>query len=76
MSTMRAGVITVSDSRSSGQRQDTSGPAIVEILGHAGFEVMEQTMVPDVKEQIQDALVRLVHTVGVDLIVRVKRKTA
>jgi molybdenum cofactor synthesis domain-containing protein len=41
----------------------------VEILQHAGFEVIERTVVPDEKEQIQDALVRMVHTLGIDLII-------
>ncbi len=69
MSAVRTGIITVSDSRSGGQREDTSGPAIAGILQHAGFEITERTIIPDEKEQIQDELVRMIHRLGVDLII-------
>ena len=35
-----AAVITVSDKGSRGERVDTSGPALVEMLSEAGFQVI------------------------------------
>ena len=43
----RAHVITVSDGVSSGTRTDTSGPALLELLKHARFEVSGPEVVPD-----------------------------
>ena len=53
-----AAVITVSDKGARGERVDTSGPAVREILERAGFEVVYATVVPDEKEQIQNELIR------------------
>lgn len=40
-------VLTVSDMGSRGERQDTAGPAIEEVLGGAGFAVVARGIVPD-----------------------------
>lgn len=64
---IRAAVITVSDKGFSGQREDKSGPALVEALkDHAVID--ETLIVPDEQEQIQAALVRLADSGQVDLI--------
>ena len=52
----RAHVITISDGVSAGTREDTSGPALVQILEKAGFEVSGPEVVPDVSERIGDAI--------------------
>ena len=36
-----AAVITVSDKGSRGEREDTSGPALVELLTRSGYRVVE-----------------------------------
>lgn len=42
-----AAVITVSDKGSAGQRVDTSGPALVEMLKNNGYNVVYTTIIPD-----------------------------
>lgn len=55
----RAVVLTVSDSTSSGQREDTAGPVLTEILREENFHVIGREVVPDDRETIAKALVRL-----------------
>jgi molybdenum cofactor synthesis domain-containing protein len=52
----KAVVITVSDSCARGLRQDVSGPAVAEALGHAGFDVVRRGIVPDEQVKIETAL--------------------
>ena len=65
-----AAVLTISDSSFQGQREDLSGPAVVNELTHAGFDVKHAAVLPDELEQIRNQLiascarVRLVVTVG------------
>ena len=54
----QAAVITVSDKGFRGERKDTSGPAICEMLAGAGYEVVHTRIVPDEKEMIKDELIR------------------
>jgi molybdopterin adenylyltransferase len=54
-----AAVVTVSDSCSRGEREDISGPAVVEILKKSGFEIVHTRIVQDDSMQIQNALVHL-----------------
>jgi len=52
----KAHVITVSDGVFHGQRQDTSGPGLVNLLRNGGFETGEPEIVPDEIERIADAI--------------------
>jgi molybdenum cofactor synthesis domain-containing protein len=52
----RAIVITVSDSRSSGQREDLSGPAVARVLSGGGFQVDGMIVVPDDRALLEAAL--------------------
>lgn len=54
----RAAVLTVSDLGSRGQRVDTAGPAVASLLVGAGFEVVEQVLLPDEPAQISAQLRR------------------
>ena len=64
---IRAAVITVSDKGFSGQREDKSGPALVEALKEHAV-VNETIIVPDERELIEAELVRLADSGQVDLI--------
>jgi len=44
---LRFAVLTVSDRSASGERSDTSGPALIEMIKHQGWEVIRQTILPD-----------------------------
>ena len=54
-----AAVITVSDRASRGEYEDRTGPVLVQMLKEAGYEVIETTVIPDEKEQIEETLIRL-----------------
>ena len=47
-----AAVITVSDKAVRGERIDTSGPALCELLKRDGWDVLYTTVVPDEAEEI------------------------
>ena len=65
----RAGVLTISDRGSRGQREDTSGPLITEILNRAGYRVEKQDIVPDELEAIARCLITWVDKDELRLIV-------
>ena len=52
----RAAVLTVSDRCASGDREDRSGPALVEALAALGFEIAETAIVPDEIDRIRGAV--------------------
>lgn len=60
-------VITVSDKAYRGERNDKSGPAVAEFLKQQGFEVVEQSIVPDEKELIIAKLMHVIEVIKVDL---------
>lgn len=53
---MRAQVITVSDRSSRGEREDTSGPLLAELLRGLGLEVGDPVVVPDEVDLVTAAL--------------------
>ena len=52
----KAVVLTISDSRTRGERPDTSGPAVAASLQAAGFAVEGPHLIPDEQPQIESAL--------------------
>ena len=64
----RFAVLTSSDAGSAGDRADTSGDAIVEMLTAAGFETAERVMVPDERDLIAGQLRAWSESGDVDLI--------
>ena len=55
----KAAVVTLSDKGYAGEREDKSGPKIVEMLGEAGYDVKETLLLPDGREQLEKELIRL-----------------
>ncbi len=53
-----AAVITVSDRSYRGERDDLSGPAVAQVLGAAGMEIIGVEIVPDDEEKICSAIFR------------------
>ena len=49
-------ILTISDMGARGQREDTSGRTIREVMSAQGFEIAHHDMVPDEKELIQQKL--------------------
>ena len=66
---LRAAVITLSDKGSVGQRVDTAGPRATELLAEAGYDIVEQVLLPDVQGKIEHELKRLADSRQVDLII-------
>jgi molybdenum cofactor synthesis domain-containing protein len=65
----RAGVLTLSDKGSSGQRQDLSGPVIIEILTGLGLSVELSAIIPDDLTLIKEQLISWCDEQSLDLIV-------
>lgn len=55
----QARVLTVSDRVASGQAADSSGPALVQLLQAAGFDVVESAVSPDGVAAVAGTLTRL-----------------
>lgn len=66
---LTAAVITLSDKGSRGEREDKSGPAIVEILEENGYQIIETLLLPDRQALIEKELIRLSDQRQVNLIV-------
>lgn len=54
-----AAVITLSDKGAAGEREDKSGPAIVEMLENAGYNIKESLLLPDEQKLLEKELIRL-----------------
>lgn len=66
---LTAAVITLSDKGFRGEREDKSGPAIVEILEENGYRIIETVLLPDDQPRIEKELIRLSDQRQVNLIV-------
>ncbi len=66
--TYTAAVITVSDKGFRGEREDTSGPALCEMLREQGWQVVHTAMVPDEKDMIRRELITCADEKGIALI--------
>ena len=53
-----AAVITISDKGARGERIDTSGPNLCQILKEKGFDVVYTNIIPDEMEEIRAELIR------------------
>jgi len=65
---IRAAVVTVSDKGYAGKREDSSGPALRDLLLEMGAEVGEPRLVPDEQDLIEAVLRDLADGGGVDLV--------
>ena len=65
---LRAAVITLSDKGSRGEREELSGPLIVEMLTEAGYRVEETLLLPDGIQPLKNQLIRLADGRQMDLI--------
>ena len=60
--------ITLSDKGYAGEREDKSGPVIDRMLREAGYEVVENILLPDDQRMLEAQLIRLADQRQVDLI--------
>jgi len=67
--TIRAAVLTISDKGSRGERVDTSGPAVRELLEQADITVAHGAIIPDEQDAISCGLITCCDEMRCDLIV-------
>lgn len=65
---MRVGILTLSDKGSRGEREDTSGAAIRELIESIGGEIRVYRVIPDERQQISLTLREWCDAGGMDLI--------
>lgn len=65
---LRAAVLVLSDSISSGKKSDTSGKMIVERLKKEGIDVLEYNIIPDDVEKITQTLIKYADEDKLDLV--------
>jgi molybdenum cofactor synthesis domain-containing protein len=65
----KAGVLTLSDKASRGERKDESGRVAAEMLEQEGFAILRQEVRPDDRAQIVDTLKDWVDNAGLSLII-------
>ena len=65
----KAGVLTISDSASRGERQDSAGPAAANLLAGAGFDPVPIAILPDQEKLISRTLIRMADEEGFNLVV-------
>jgi len=65
----QAGVVTVSDKGSRGEREDLSGKEVVRMLEELSILVSETVIIPDEQDQIRQTLIDLSDRKKLDLIV-------
>ena len=63
-----AAVITISDKGYRGERVDTSGPNLCNILKKKGYDVVYSSILPDDKEMIQAELCKCADELGIALV--------
>lgn len=68
MTAYTGAVLTISDKGSRGEREDTSGPQLAEMLSANGFSVTARAMVPDDVECIREVLLSWADREKIDLI--------
>ncbi|MDO8721130.1 MAG: MogA/MoaB family molybdenum cofactor biosynthesis protein [Syntrophales bacterium] len=69
MSSICAGVITVSDRGARGERDDKSGPEVIRMLTDAAIDIVHTMLIPDEKERIKETLIECADRRRLDLIV-------
>jgi molybdenum cofactor synthesis domain-containing protein len=64
----QAGVLTLSDSCSRGEREDLSGPALTDALSEAGFTVVRSAVMPDGRKPVAQKLASWCDDESCDLV--------
>ena len=66
--TLRFGILTLSDRSSRGERPDSSGPALANLIQAQGWSVVEQGILPDEEAAIRALLVSWAESGDMDVI--------
>lgn len=63
-----AGILTISDRSSKGEREDLGGPLLNKLIEEVGFKVVRSSIVPDEKEEIKKELISMSEDESIALI--------
>lgn len=66
---LRAAVLVMSDSVTSGESEDRSGKRIIERLTAAGVEIVDYAVIADEQEDIRNILLHYADELGLDLVI-------
>ncbi len=66
--TIRFGILTLSDRTARGEREDSSGPALADLVRAEGWSVVEQMILPDEESAIRAALISWADSKRFDII--------
>lgn len=66
---LRFAILTISDRSAHGEREDRSGPALLEKIQAAGWEVVQQAIVPDELQVIAQTLIAWADGDMLDIII-------
>jgi len=66
--TIKVSILTISDKGARGEREDTSGSTIRDLLQGLPSEVIHYEVIPDESDMIKEALIRCVDSLHSDLI--------
>jgi molybdenum cofactor synthesis domain-containing protein len=68
MTTLRFGILTVSDRSSRGERPDASGPVLAEAVAIKEWQIVETDIIPDDVETIRQKLIEWVNSSRFDVV--------
>jgi len=66
--TIRFGILTLSDRSSRGERDDSSGPALVRLIQAEGWSIAKEAILPDDESAIRQTLIEWVDSSDFDVI--------
>jgi molybdopterin adenylyltransferase len=66
--TIRFGILTLSDRSARGERADSSGPALAELIQSGGWSVVRQSLLPDDEVSIRETLTAWADSREMDVI--------
>ena len=66
--TLRFGILTLSDRSASGERADSSGPALARLIQAEGWSVAKQSILPDEESAIREILINWADSSELDVI--------
>jgi len=65
---IRFGILTLSDRSSRGERADSSGPALANLIQAEGWSVVKQSLLPDEESAIREILISWTDSGEIDII--------
>jgi molybdopterin adenylyltransferase len=65
---LRIAILTISDRSASGERPDSSGPALAEMIENQGWQIVRQAILPDDRQALEYRLITWADSGEIDVI--------